>query len=83
VISIYLSMALRSFCWTLAAFSVSYIYTRSVRLLGRGISPSQIRYLHTEQHNHRINADIHALSGIRTHNPSVRAAEDSSLLKKN
>jgi hypothetical protein len=33
-------------------------------------------------YKHRINAhtDIHALSGIRTHDPSVRAGEDSSCL---
>jgi hypothetical protein len=62
--------------WTLAAFSVS----QSVGLLGRWISPSQGRYLHTEQHKHRINADFHALSGIRTHDPSVRATEDGSCL---
>jgi hypothetical protein len=36
-------------------FSFS-IYTQSVGLLGRGISPSQGRYLCTEQHTHRINA---------------------------
>jgi hypothetical protein len=33
---------------------------------------------------HRINArntDIHALSGIRTHDPSVRASRDSSCLR--
>jgi hypothetical protein len=31
------------------------------------------RYLHTEQHKHRINAlrHIHASSGIPTHDPSV------------
>jgi hypothetical protein len=33
----------------------------------RGISPSQGRYLHTEQ----THTDIHALSGIRTHDPSA------------
>jgi hypothetical protein len=63
-------------CWALAAFSVG--------LLGRGISPSQGRYLHTEQHKRRINAhntDIHALSGIRTHDPCVRATQDSSCLR--
>jgi hypothetical protein len=45
--------------------------------------PSQGRYLHTRQQKHRINAytDIHALSGIRTHYPSLRAIEDSSCLK--
>jgi hypothetical protein len=55
-----------------------------VGLLGRGISPSQSRYLHTEHHKHKINAhniDIHALSGIRTHDPSVSSGEDSSCLR--
>jgi hypothetical protein len=49
-----------------------------VGLLGRVISPSQGRYLYTGQLKHKISAyrDIHALSGIRTHNPSVRASED-------
>jgi hypothetical protein len=36
------------------------------------ISPSLGRYLHT---------DIHALSGNRTHDPSVRADEDGSCLR--
>jgi hypothetical protein len=46
------------------------------------ISPSQGHYLHTGQRKHRINAytDIHVLSGIRIHDPSVRASEDSSCL---
>jgi hypothetical protein len=56
-------------------------YTLSVGLPGRGISPSQGRYLHTEQHKHRINADIHALSEIRTHDPFVWAGEDGSCLR--
>jgi hypothetical protein len=36
-----------------------------------------------EQHKHRIKAYayIHALSEIRTHDPSVRASEDSSRLR--
>jgi hypothetical protein len=46
-------------CWDLAALSVSWSYTQSVGLLGRGISPSQGRYLHAEQHKHRINARRH------------------------
>jgi hypothetical protein len=61
-------------CWALAAFSVSWSYTQWVGLLRRGLSPWQGRHLRTEQHKHRINAhtaDIHALSGIRTHGPSV------------
>jgi hypothetical protein len=45
---VYLSMAIQSFCGTLAAFSVSWYYTQLIGLLGRGISPSQGRYLHIE-----------------------------------
>jgi hypothetical protein len=58
-------------------------FTQTVRLLGRMISPSQGRYLHTGQHKHIINShtDIHALSGIRTHDPNVRASEYSSCLR--
>jgi hypothetical protein len=48
----------------------------------RGISPSQCRYLHTEQQNTELTyTDIHATSGIRTHDPSVRRGEDSSWLR--
>jgi hypothetical protein len=32
-------------------------------------------------HKHRINANIHALSGIRTHDPKIRADEDISCLR--
>jgi hypothetical protein len=49
-----------------------------------GISQSQGRYLHTEQHKHRINArntDVHVSSGIRTHDASVRTDEDGSYLR--
>jgi hypothetical protein len=35
-------------CWTLAAFSVSWSFTQSVGLLGRGISGSQGSYLHMQ-----------------------------------
>jgi hypothetical protein len=81
-INVYLSMALQSFCSTLDAFSVSWSYTLSVGILGREISQSQGLYLYTEQHKHRItHTDIHALNGIRTHDPSVRASEDTSCLR--
>jgi hypothetical protein len=42
------------------------LFTQSVGLLGRVLSPSQGRYLHTGQHKHGIKAhtDIHALSGM-------------------
>jgi hypothetical protein len=53
---------------------ISFIQT--VELHGRVISPSQGRYLH----KHKINAltNIHATRGIGTHDPSLRASEDSS-----
>jgi hypothetical protein len=50
-----------------------------VGLIERVISPSQGRYLNTGQHKHKPN--IHALCGIRTHDPSVRAREESSCLR--
>jgi hypothetical protein len=74
-----------SLCWVLASSSGSLsFFAQTVGLLGRGISLSQGRYLHTEQHKFRINAhaDNHALSGIRTHDPSVRASEDSSCFRE-
>jgi hypothetical protein len=64
--SIHLSMGVQSFCWTLFQF------------LGRGISLSQGRYLRTGQ----THAEIHALSRIRTHDPSVRVSEDTSCLRE-
>jgi hypothetical protein len=45
----------------MAAFLVSFLYsTQSVGLLGRGISPSQGRYLHTGKHkqNKRIQTSM-------------------------
>jgi hypothetical protein len=75
-LSIYGSTAL---CWTLAAFSVSWSSSQSVGLLGRGISPSQGRYLHTGQHKHRINADRYlCLKWDSNRRSNVRACEDSS-----
>jgi hypothetical protein len=70
------SMALQPFIgpWPLLQFR--NFFTQTLGLLGRVIRPSQRRYLHTGQHKHRTNAhtDIHALTGIRTHDPSVRAS---------
>jgi hypothetical protein len=70
-------------CWTLAAVSVSWSFTQSVGLLGRGISPSQGRYLHTQDSTNTelTHTDINASRGIRTHDPSVSAGEDSSCLR--
>jgi hypothetical protein len=70
-------MALQPLC-TVAALLSFPIYTQSVGLLGRGISPPQGRYLQ------RINAHthIHASSGIRTHDPGVRMGEDVHALER-
>jgi hypothetical protein len=54
----YLSMALQPLL-DLGRFFSFLIYTQSVELLGMGISTSQGRYLHTEQHKHIINAHRH------------------------
>jgi hypothetical protein len=66
--------------WTLAAFCFLILHT----VLGQGISPSQGRYLDIEQDKHRIkahNRDIHASSGIWTHDPSVRGGEGGSRVR--
>jgi hypothetical protein len=67
------------FCWALAAFPSSWSFTQTVELLGLGISPSQGRYLYIEQHKH---TDIRASSGIRTHDHSLWAGEDSWCLER-
>jgi hypothetical protein len=36
---------------------------------------------YTGQHKHRINANIHACSGIRIHDPSVQVGENISCLR--
>jgi hypothetical protein len=47
-----------------AALSVSWSYTKSVGLLGRGISPLKNRYLHTyNTSTEQAYTDIHASSG--------------------
>jgi hypothetical protein len=56
-------------CWNLAAFSVSWSYTQPVRLLGRGISPSQDRYLHG------INAHRHPCLELDSNTRSQRSSE--------
>jgi len=52
-------------------------------LLCRGISPTQGLYLRvTTQHRKtQTHTHIYASRGIRTHDPSVRAAEDSTSLR--
>jgi hypothetical protein len=57
------------------------IFRHLVGLLGREINPTQV---YTGQHNtkkKKTRAHIHASSGIRTHDPSVRAVEDRTCLR--
>jgi hypothetical protein len=70
-------------CWVLAAFSVSWSFTQSVVLFWGGISPSQGRYLHTQDstHTEETHTDIHALSRICIHDSSVWEGENSSCLR--
>jgi hypothetical protein len=58
----------KALCYVLAAISILSSYIESVGLPGWAMSPSLGRYLHTEQHKHRINAhtDIHALDSAAT-----------------
>jgi hypothetical protein len=54
---------------------------QSVGPLGGGISPTQGRYLQKITQTQNKRTHIHALSGIRIHDPSVEAGEDSSRLR--
>jgi hypothetical protein len=65
-------------------YFILWIYTQSVGLLGRVIGPSQGLYLntgHTNTEKRTETPNIHARSGIRTHDQSVRTSEDSSWLR--
>jgi hypothetical protein len=68
--------------WPLLQFR--YLFYTDDGFLGRVSIPSKGRYIHTGEYKHRINAqtDIHALSEIRTHDPSLPATEHSSYLRR-
>jgi hypothetical protein len=46
------------------------LFRHMIGLLGRVISPSQGLYLHRTTQHRKTRTNIHALSGIRTHDPS-------------
>jgi hypothetical protein len=56
VLSIYIYVYGSTALGDLGRFFSLFIHTQSVGLLGKGISLSQGRYLHTEQQRHRLNA---------------------------
>jgi hypothetical protein len=80
---IHSSIDLQSFIGPRPLLRFRNLFTQTVGLLGRVISPSQSRYLHTGQHKHGIDAHtgIHPFSGIRTRDPSVRASKGSSCFR--
>jgi hypothetical protein len=71
----HVSVAVQPFVGPWPLFSFLILYTVG-RTPCTGISPSQGLYLH-KQNKH---TNIHASSGIRAHDPSVRAGEDCSCL---
>jgi hypothetical protein len=76
---LFFSLALQRH-WALASDFFSFmIILQMVGLLGRVNSSSQVLYVNTGQHKHILN--IHSLSGTRTHNPGLRASEDSTFLR--
>jgi hypothetical protein len=70
-------MALQPFVgpWLLLQFH--NLFTQTVRLLGQVISRPKAA-IYTQDNT---NTDIHALNGIRTHDPSFQATEDSCCLR--
>jgi hypothetical protein len=60
-------------------FGTVDLYRQSVGLLEWGIGLSQGRKDTTN--TEETQTDMHASSGVRTHNPSVRSSEDSSCLR--
>jgi hypothetical protein len=51
------------------------LFKHMVGLLGRVISPSQGLYLRRTTQHRKTRTNIHALSGIRTHDPSTQPAK--------
>jgi hypothetical protein len=51
------------------------LFQHMVGLLGRVISPSQGLYLHRTTQHKKTRTNIHALNGIRTHDPSNQPAK--------
>jgi len=58
------------------------LFGHLVGLLGRGINPTQGLYLHRTTQHRKTRTHIHAPSSVRTCDPNVRAAEDSTCLRQ-
>jgi len=57
------------------------LFRHLLGLLGRGLSPTQDLYLHRTTQHRKTRTHIHAPSGIRIREPSVRTVEDSTCLR--
>jgi hypothetical protein len=67
------------FCANSLPFHFGFLDLRqSAGPLGRVISSSQGLYLYARTQTHTQRLNIHALSGIRTHDLGFRASEDSA-----
>jgi hypothetical protein len=58
------------------------LFSQMVGLLGRVISPSQGFYLHRTTQHRKTRTNIHALSGIRTHDPSNQPTKNHTSDRK-
>jgi hypothetical protein len=70
--------------WSIGLISQFLDHSQTVGLLGRVISSSQGLYLNREQHKHRkthTHIKHPCREGIRTHDPGLRASEDSSCFR--
>jgi hypothetical protein len=76
-------MAVQAFVGSWPRFQfLDLLHSRKDSLDGGTARRKAVTY--TQKHKHRINlhnTDIHDLSGIRTHDPSVWAGEDSSCIR--
>jgi hypothetical protein len=57
------------------------LFGQFVGLPEQGFGPMQGLYLHRTTQHRKTQTYIHASSGIRSHDPRVRAAEDSTCLR--
>jgi hypothetical protein len=84
LIFIHSSMSLQPFVgpWPLLQFrNLFYTDGRIPWTSDQSIARPLPTHRTTQTQNERTHTDIHALRGIRTHDPSIRASEDSSCLR--
>jgi hypothetical protein len=80
---VYLPMVLQPFCCFLVAFSVSYLYTQSVGLFGRGTSRSQGRYLQMKTQTQNKRTQIFILwVGFEPTTPALKGAKTALSLDR-